>query len=212
MSASSPPCANESLDTASGPHLLCESLSATGKHLAIFLRGPLETGAIGRAVRDEVQAVNSALPVFGARTLDETISASLAVRRFSMKLIATFAVTALFLAALGIYGVMSCMVSERVHEFGLRMALGAGPADVMSMVMRQAVRLVGVGAGLGLLGAVIVSRGMAGLLVGVRFTDPVSFGRPLCCSRSPRWLDATSGASRDFASIRWSHCTVSGRY
>ncbi|HKW10881.1 MAG TPA: ABC transporter permease [Gemmatimonadaceae bacterium] len=166
----------ESLEAASTPHLFASLYQQQGKHLAIFLRGRLETGAIARAERDEVQAVNSALPVFGAQTLDETISASLAIRRFSMKLIAMFAVTALFLAALGIYGVMSCMVSEHAHEFGLRIALGARPADVMSMVMRQAVRLVAVGAAVGLVGAVLVSRGMAGLLVGVRFTDPVSFG------------------------------------
>ncbi|HKW48064.1 MAG TPA: FtsX-like permease family protein, partial [Gemmatimonadaceae bacterium] len=105
---------------------------------------------------------------------------SLAIRRFSMELIAIFAVTAMFLATLGIYGVMSYMVSERAHEIGLRMALGAGPTDVMTMVLRQAVNLVGAGVMVGLIGAAIVSRGMSGLLVGVRATDPLSFCAAIC--------------------------------
>ena len=81
----------ESLATASAPHIYTSLYQQQGKHLAIFLRGHFETGAIARAVRDEVQSVNSALPVFGVETLGETVSASLAVRRFSMELIALFA-------------------------------------------------------------------------------------------------------------------------
>ena len=166
----------ESLASASVPQLYVSLYQQQGKHLAILLRGHLVTGVIARAVRDEVQGINSALPVFGAETLDETVSDSLAIRRLSMQLIAMFAVTALLLAALGIYGVISCVVNERAHEIGVRMALGARRSDVMRMVMRQGAKLAIVGAALGLVGAVIVSRAMAGLLVGVKFADPVTFG------------------------------------
>jgi len=166
----------ESLATASVPQMYVSLYQRQGKHLAIFLRGRFETGVIARAVRDEVQRVNSALPVFGAETLAETVSDSLAVRRLSMQLIAMFATTALLLAALGIYGVMSCLVSERAHEIGVRLALGAAQSDVMRMVMRQGEKLAIVGVALGLIGATIVSRAMAGLLVGVKVADPVSFG------------------------------------
>src|SRR5205807_877316 len=123
-----------------------------------------------------VQAVNSALPVFGAATLDETVSRSLAVRRFSMELIALFAPTAVLLAGIGIYGVISYMVNERTHEIGVRLALGAQPTDVMHMVLSQGVRLALVGAGVGLAGALVVSHAMSSLLYGVSPSDPLTFG------------------------------------
>ena len=166
----------ESLANASVPHLYASLYQQQGKHLAIFLRGRVETGAIARAVRDEVQAINPALPVFGAETLEGTVSESLAVRRFSMRLIALFAATALLLAALGIYGVMSYMVTERVHEIGLRMALGADRAAVMRMIMRRGAGLALVGTGCGLVAALCVARVMAGVIANLRFLDPLVFG------------------------------------
>ncbi len=166
----------ESLATASAPHIYTSLYQQQGKHLAIFLRGHFETGAIARAVRDEVQSVNSALPVFGVETLGETVSASLAVRRFSMELIALFAATALFLAALGIYGVISYAVSERTHEISVRLALGADSQGVMGMVIREGAKLAMIGAGVGLVGALVASRAIAGLLVGVSPRDPLTFG------------------------------------
>jgi putative ABC transport system permease protein len=146
------------------------------KHLAIFLRGRFTSATITRQVREQVQSVNSALPVFGEATLDETVSASLAVRRFSMELIALFALTALLLASLGIYGVISYMVSERTHEIGVRLALGAQGTDVMGMVLSQGLRLALAGAGVGLAGALVVSHMMSSLLYGVGPTDPLTFG------------------------------------
>ncbi|HEX8944471.1 MAG TPA: ABC transporter permease [Gemmatimonadaceae bacterium] len=166
----------ESLASARVPQLYASLYQARGKHLAIFLRGHFETAAVARQVREQVQSINSALPVFGAETLNETVSASLAVRRFSMEMIALFAVTALLLAGLGIYGVISYMVSERTHEIGVRLALGAQRGDVMRMVLQQGLALAIAGAGVGLAGALTVSRSMAGLLYGVRPTDPLTFG------------------------------------
>ena len=165
----------ESLASAGVPHLYASLYQVEGKHMTIFLRGHVESSSIARQIRDQVQAVNSALPVFGVTTLDETVAASVAVRRFSMELIALFALTALFLAALGIYGVIAYMVGERTHEIGVRLALGAQPQDVVRMVMRHGVRLAIAGTGLGLAGALIVSRAMAGLLVGVSPSDPATF-------------------------------------
>jgi putative ABC transport system permease protein len=165
----------ESLASASVPQLYTSLYRKQGKHLAIFLRGHLDTGAIAHAVRDEVQSINSALPVFGAEPLTEMVSGSLAIQRFAMQLIAMFGVTALFLAGLGIYGVISYTVSERVHEIGLRLALGAEGTDVMRMVMRQGFRLAVIGGVLGLFGALLISRLMAGFLVSVKFGDPLPF-------------------------------------
>jgi len=146
-----------------------------GKHLALFLRGRFETAVITRQVRGVVESVNPALPVFGVEPLSETVAEWLAVRKFSMELIAEFAVTALLLATLGIYGVISYMVSERRHEIGVRITLGAQHGDVMKMVMREGMRLAIAGAAVGLVGTLIVSRAMARLLFGVSPTDPWTF-------------------------------------
>jgi len=124
---------------------------------------------------EQVQAVDPALPFSGAQTLDETVSASLAGRRFSLEMIALFALTALLLAALGIYGVISYLVSERTHEIGIRIALGAEGRSILRMVLRQGLGLALAGTAVGLVGALIVSHLMAGLLYGVRPTDPLTF-------------------------------------
>ena len=93
-----------------------------------------------------------------------------------MEIVALFALTALLLAALGIYGVISYMVSERTHEIGIRIALGAERTSILRLVLRQGLGLAIAGAAVGLVGAVVVSHLMAGLLYGVKPTDPLTFG------------------------------------
>ena len=165
----------ESLEDASIPQIYSNLYQRGAKHLAIFLRGRLDTATIPDEVREQVQSVDQTLPVFGAKTLNETVSASLSQRRFSMEMVALFALTALLLAGLGIYGVISYLVSERTHEIGIRLALGARRQNILHMVLRQGLRLAIVGAALGLLCALIVSHLMGSLLYGVKPTDPVTF-------------------------------------
>jgi putative ABC transport system permease protein len=165
----------ESLAETGVPKIYLNLYQTGGKRLAIFLRGDLDAAAIPGQVREQVQSVDPALPVSGAQTLSETVSASLSERRFSMEIVALFALTALLLAALGIYGVISYMVSERTHEIGIRIALGAGRRTIQQMVLRQGLGLAIAGAAVGLVGAAVVSRLMAGLLYGVRPTDPLTF-------------------------------------
>jgi putative ABC transport system permease protein len=126
-------------------------------------------------MRAQVQDVDPALPVTAAQTLTETVSSSLSERRFSLEIVALFALTALLLAALGIYGVISYTVSERTHEIGIRRALGAQSSNLLRMILRQGLRLAAAGAAAGLLGALVVSRLMAGVLYGVEPTDPLTF-------------------------------------
>ena len=145
------------------------------KHLAIFMRGRVDTAAIPDQVRAQVQAMDQTLPVFGAQTLTQTLSDSLAQRRFSMEMIAAFAATALLLSGIGIYGVISFMVTERTQEIGIRLALGAQRQDILAIVLGQGLRLVIAGAAAGLIGAVIIAELMATLLYGVRPTDPLTF-------------------------------------
>jgi putative ABC transport system permease protein len=165
----------ESLTQKSVPQFYLCAFQTADKDLAIFLRGQLDTGAIPAQVREMVQSINRELPIFEAQTLDDVLSASLSERRFSMQMVASFALTALLLAGLGIYGTISYVVNEQTHDIGVRLALGAGRQQIMAMVLRQGLGLALSGATLGLAGALIASQLMRGLLYGVRPTDPFTF-------------------------------------
>jgi predicted permease len=164
----------ESLANASVPQIYLSLYQETPKELAVFLRGDLNAGAIQEEVRTTVQSVNPELPVYGTKTLGDAVSASLEQRRFSMDIVAAFAITALLMAALGIYGVISYIVGERTRDIGIRLALGAERGRILAMVLRQGLGLAMAGAALGLVGSVIVSHLMAGLLYGVMPTDPLT--------------------------------------
>ncbi|MFZ0272904.1 MAG: ABC transporter permease [Acidobacteriaceae bacterium] len=165
----------ESLANANVPQIYLSLFQDTPKELAIFLRGDLNASAIPREVRAMVQSVNPELPIYGAKTLDDAVSASLEQRRFLMDIVAAFAMTALLLAALGIYGVISYIVTERTRDIGIRLALGADRSRILAIVLRQGLGLAMAGAALGLAGSLIVSHLMAGLLYGVMPTDPLIF-------------------------------------
>lgn len=164
-----------SLAQADVPQVYLDIYQTNEKRLALFLRGHLDTASIPEEVRKQIQSVDPTLPMSGAQTLAETVSASLASRRFSMEIVALFALTALLLAAIGIYGVISCMVSHRTHEIGIRIALGAEKSGILQMVLRQGLSLAVAGAAVGLAGSFVVSRLMAGVLYGVKPADPLTF-------------------------------------
>jgi predicted permease len=165
----------ESLADANVPQIYLSMYQNMPKELAIFLRGQLDPGSIPAEVREQVRSVNPELPVYRAQTLADALSASLAERRFLMEMVASFAGTALLLAALGIYGVISYIVSERTRDIGIRLALGAQRENILEMILRQGLGLAICGAAVGLVGALIASHLMAGLLYGVRPTDPLTF-------------------------------------
>jgi predicted permease len=165
----------QSLAQTDAPQLYLDVYQIPAKHLAIFLRGRVDAATIPDQVRKQVQSVDPTLPVFGAQALTQTVSDSLAQRRFSMEMIVSFAATALLLAALGIYGVISYVVSERTQEIGIRLALGASRSSILRIVLRQGLGLAIVGAAVGLVCSLIVSHLMASLLYGVRPTDPLTF-------------------------------------
>ena len=165
----------ESLAQADVPQLYLNLHQNSAKHLAILLRGHLNTAAIADEVRKQVQSLDPTLPVFGAQTLTETFSASLSQRRFSMEMVALFALTALLLASLGVYGVISYLVSERTREIGIRLALGAKKTNILRVILQQGLELAIAGAAVGLGCSMIVSHLMATLLYGVQPTDPFTF-------------------------------------
>jgi predicted permease len=165
----------ESLEEARVPVIYSNLYQRGAHHLAIFLRGRLDSAAISDEVRKQVQSVDPTLPVFGPQTLNETVSVSLAQRRFAMVIVVLFALTALLLTGLGIYGVISYTVSERAHEIGIRLALGAEKRNILQMVLRQGLGLAVAGAAVGIAGSLIVSHLITGLLYGVKPTDPATF-------------------------------------
>jgi predicted permease len=165
----------ESLADASTPQVYLDIYQRRAKDLAFFLRGQVDPAAISAQARTQIQAVDPELPVFRAETLDDVLSSSLSVRRFSVQMVAFFAATALLLAGLGIYGTISYVVNEQRREIAIRLALGAQRGDVLKMVLRRGLGLTAAGAGLGVAGALIVSHLMAGLLYGVSPTDLRTF-------------------------------------
>jgi putative ABC transport system permease protein len=127
------------------------------------------------AVRAAVLAIDGNQPVGNVRTLDEVVDESIARRRFEMVLIALFAAVALALTIVGIYGVVSYSVAQRISEFGVRIALGASRADILGIVLRQAAVLIAIGLGLGLSGAYLLSRALTTLLFEIPPHDPATF-------------------------------------
>jgi putative ABC transport system permease protein len=127
------------------------------------------------AIKAIARRVNPEHPFPDVTPLQAEIDRATAPRRFTLRLIGMFSFLGLALAVIGIYGVLAESVAERVPEIGVRIALGARPADVVTLIMRQAVWMVAVGLGLGLAGAVVVSRQMTALVFGVGTLDPLSY-------------------------------------
>jgi putative ABC transport system permease protein len=131
--------------------------------------------ALSEAVRSEMRGLDPAVPVDGLRSMEQLVGRSVAPQRFYMSLLGLFAALGLVLAAVGIYGVTAYGVSQRTHEIGLRMALGAREGDVMKMVVRQELTLAGAGAAIGLIASYALTRLMKTMLFGVSATDPLTF-------------------------------------
>jgi putative ABC transport system permease protein len=165
----------ESLEDANVPQVYLSSWQRTDRGLAIFLRGSLDPAQLPEQARALVQSLDPELPVFGAKRLPDVVSGSLAERRFSMEMVLLFALTALLLAGIGVYGTISYIVSGRTRDIGIRIALGAQRKTILHMVLSQGLTLALAGAAVGLVGAWIVSHLMAGLLYGVSPSDPLTF-------------------------------------
>jgi putative ABC transport system permease protein len=149
---------------------------STVRPMFVAVRTAEDPLAMTAAVRQAVAAVDPDQPVSDIRSMDQRVSESLGPRRFNMLLLALFATVALALCAIGIYGVIAYAVTERTHEIGVRLALGAQRRDVVAMVVGQGLVLAVAGAVLGVVAAVALTRLMTSLLYDVTATDPLTFG------------------------------------
>jgi putative ABC transport system permease protein len=145
------------------------------RSMTLVVRTKSDPGALAGAFRSEALAVDKSLPVYSIKSMSEYMRDSLSQRRLNMMLLGIFAAVALVLAAVGIYGVLSYTVSQRTHEIGIRMAVGARPSDILKLVVRQAMQMALAGVALGLLASFALTRLMASLLFGVSATDPATF-------------------------------------
>jgi ABC-type antimicrobial peptide transport system permease subunit len=134
-----------------------------------------DPNAVAAGVRGEVRGLDSSLPIYRMRPMSALVDASLARHRFAMRLLMIFAVLALVLAAIGTYGVMAFVVSQGTREMGIRLALGATPAGIMSLVMRQGLLVAAAGVGLGVAGALLLTRVLSSLIYGVSSADPWTY-------------------------------------
>jgi putative ABC transport system permease protein len=165
------------LGTASNPvaYMPLAQYPAPLSAMSMAVRTRADPASAVSVVRGEVLAVDGSLPIFAVRTMEEILRDSAGKTRLSMLLIGMLAGVALGLAAVGIYGVISYSVSQRTHEIGVRMALGARPGDLLRQVVVQGLLLAGAGVGIGLLGSIALTRYLDSLLFGVAATDLATF-------------------------------------
>jgi predicted permease len=167
---------SDGFDAPSVPHIYVPLGQFAPVNAVVFLRSRADVGNLGEAVRREVEKVDPNIPVHSISSMDQIIVRSMADRRFALELLGIFATVALLLAAIGIYGVMAYSFSQRMHEIGIRIALGAQRIDIFRMAVGEGMRLVVIGLAAGLVGAMVLTRFVRTMLFGVSPSDPVTFG------------------------------------
>ncbi len=145
------------------------------RHLALVLRSRQDPSSYARAVSTAIRSLDPNLPVYRVRPMEEILSQAVQSHKFTMALLSIFAILALALAAVGIYGVISHGVAQRKQEIAIRLALGAQPRQVLRMVLGQGIRYAAVGTVLGLAGSMGLSRLLKSLVYGVRALDPLTY-------------------------------------
>src|SRR5437870_10878440 len=165
------------LDSQPKPEMFVSHASAIGypNSMTYFVRTAIDPITMLHAVKQKIREVNKEQAFSSVATIDELVARSLNQRRFNLLLLASFAVLALILAGVGLYGLISFMTAQRTYEVGIRMAFGAGRRDVLRLIVGQGMALTLAGVVIGLLASLAFTRLMQSLLFGVSATDPVTF-------------------------------------
>ena len=167
---------SDGFDQPDQPHLYHPIFQFPSYAMAIYLRTDVAPSTITAALREQVRAVDRDLPVFGERTMAQVAAESVSRRKFAMQLVGLFGLLALLLAGVGIYGVIAYSVTQRTREIGIRVALGASRSAILRWVLREGMILTIAGVGVGLVGALALTRLLRSLLFGVGPTDVVTYG------------------------------------
>lgn len=167
---------HEGLDDKEQPEYYVPFFQAPDRQMDLVVRSAIsDPAALAVAVRGAIRSIDKDQLIWEVKTMDERVAKSVAPRRFQMLLLGIFATLALLLASIGIYGVMNFTVTQRTHEIGIRLALGAQAKDVFRLVIGQGMTLALIGVVIGLLGALALTRVMASLLYNVSALDPLIF-------------------------------------
>ncbi|HEX5412699.1 MAG TPA: ABC transporter permease [Terriglobia bacterium] len=166
---------NNGLNSAPGPQVYVPLAQSPLDAMTFVVRTAVDPASLAGAARGQIKSLDKDLPLFGVQTLEDYVGRFLAPPRFVALLLGIFGGIALLLAAVGIYGVISYSVSQRTHEIGIRMAIGAERGDVLKMVVGHGLKLVLAGVVIGIAGALALTRFLASALYGVTPTDPLTF-------------------------------------
>jgi putative ABC transport system permease protein len=157
------------------PTIYFPSEQSPDQTMSLVVRTSLPPATILPAIKTAIWSVDKNQPVFDVKSMDDIISGNVSAQRLAFLLLGVFAFLALALAAIGVYGVTSYLVSERTHEIGVRMALGAQPWDVSRLVLSHGAKLAGIGVIAGAVAALALTRLLTNLLFGVSASDPLTF-------------------------------------
>lgn len=166
---------SDGFEAPSVPHIYVSLGQFAPVNAVVFLRSTADAEHLGEAVRQQVASVNPNVPVHSISSMDQIIARSVADRRFALQLLGVFAAVALLLAAIGIYGVMSYSASQRAHEIGVRIALGAQRRHILRMALGEGMSLVAIGLALGLTASAVATRFVRAMLFNVSPFDPATF-------------------------------------
>jgi predicted permease len=165
----------DALDADSRMAIYSAQTQVPGRGMNVVVRTEADPAGLANAVRRQIHELDPDLPLYNVRTMENRVDESLARRRFSMLLLTLFAMLALGLAAVGIYGVIAFLVSQSTREMGIRMALGATPGGIRKLIVKQGLLVAIVGVGIGVTGALFLSTFISALLFGVKARDPLTF-------------------------------------
>jgi putative ABC transport system permease protein len=189
------------LDASAPPEVYLPHAQHPVDSMTIVVRTAGDPMAFLPVARSDLASIDRDLPMATVRTLDQVVGRSIEERRFTMILLAAFAAVALTLAMIGVYGVLSYLVSQRTQEIGVRLAIGAAPSDVVRLFVREGLVLASIGLACGLAGAVAAARTLTAMLFGVTPTDPLTFGGVAaalgCIALAASYLPARRAAGID---------------
>jgi putative ABC transport system permease protein len=166
---------NRTLEALSRPTVYMAHAQNPSEAMSLTVRTAMDPSALSSSVQRVAQGLDPDQPMYKVRTMNQLMAESIARRRLATTLLGVFAGCALLLAAIGLYGVMAYAVTQRTHEIGIRVALGASRGQVIRMVLGQSLGITGAGIGIGFVGAIGVARAVSNMLFGVRPGDPVTF-------------------------------------